>query len=115
MMGLAVVLASVVIAAMAPWTPDPRTRIKVGMTKEEVASVTGTNPSNSISNVDVCDVYYVEPRLWSNSYTVYVLFRGPPGKPLRVIGVNRVKYPDNRTWFERLQDEYSYDKHRFGW
>jgi hypothetical protein len=57
-----------------------------------------------------------EPRLWHAKGGLVVVNGGPPSQTLPFTNIVSVAFvPDSRPWWERIRDEYRYQKRKRGW
>jgi len=117
MLGLAVTgVALATFAVFSKASSDEATfrKVRVGMTSEEVSEmIPDIDPSFHCSPTHWMYTYEAEPRLWEATHSLTVEFTGPSNVATKVtidcLG------PDQRTTWQRIQDEYAYQKHIRGW
>jgi hypothetical protein len=57
-----------------------------------------------------------EPRLWHAKGGLVVVKCGPPSQTLPFTNIVSVAcVPDSRPWWERIRDEFRYQKRKRGW
>jgi hypothetical protein len=115
--GLAViVLAGVVATCIAiTATQGDFSKIQVGMTKEEVDKLIGDKQirTNDFGNMGVISFYKKGPRLLNGPEMLALGFA--KGSEIKVVTCHHNKFTDERTLWQRAQDEYRYQRRRLGW
>ena len=117
---LFIVLAGIVRVSLDS-AGDPFRKIKEGMTKDDVDQLIG-DKQIQYSAEDLTAFYRRESRLWGHpGGSIIVTFEITKVHNITSSRVHQVRAsrnfdrPDNRALWQRIQDEYHYQKRWLGW
>ena len=95
---------------------DPFRKIKNGMTKDEVDQLIG-DKQTQYNAEDLIAYYTRESRLWGHpGGSIIVMFEKTKVPRVHEVRTSRnFDKPDNRTLWQKIEDEYRYQKRILGW